>query len=114
MACIIIYISGHGYGHARRMTQVMRELSTQPGFTDTLIQQIGKGGKKGPALLTPALAAFYERYRGDALVVDKWFMVQALSSRAEHPSAMVREHVQWALAQHVSAFSPEATSAHPD
>ena len=28
-----------------------------------------------------ALAAFYERYRDDALVLDKWFMVQALSTR---------------------------------
>jgi hypothetical protein len=37
------------------ISQVMRELSAQPGFPDTLIQQIGKDGKKGPALLTPAL-----------------------------------------------------------
>jgi aminopeptidase N len=28
-----------------------------------------------------ALAAFYDRYKGDALVIDKWFTVQALSSR---------------------------------
>ncbi|MEA3043881.1 MAG: aminopeptidase [Sphingomonadales bacterium] len=28
-----------------------------------------------------ALAAFYERYQGDALVIDKWFTAQALSSR---------------------------------
>ncbi|HST35658.1 MAG TPA: aminopeptidase N C-terminal domain-containing protein, partial [Allosphingosinicella sp.] len=28
-----------------------------------------------------ALAAFYERFRGDALVIDKWFTTQALSSR---------------------------------
>ena len=28
-----------------------------------------------------ALAAFYERYKGDALVIDKWFSVQALSLR---------------------------------
>jgi aminopeptidase N len=28
-----------------------------------------------------ALRAFYERYRGDALVIDKWFTAQALSSR---------------------------------
>jgi epoxyqueuosine reductase len=40
-------------------------------------------------------------------------VIAALSSRAEHPSAMVREHVQWALAQHVATFNPEATSAHP-
>jgi aminopeptidase N len=28
-----------------------------------------------------ALAAFYQRYQGDALVIDKWFTAQALSSR---------------------------------
>jgi aminopeptidase N len=28
-----------------------------------------------------ALRGFYERYRGDALVLDKWFTVQALSTR---------------------------------
>jgi aminopeptidase N len=28
-----------------------------------------------------ALQAFYDRYKGDALVIDKWFTVQALSSR---------------------------------
>jgi len=28
-----------------------------------------------------ALAAFYDRYKGDALVIDKWFTTQALSSR---------------------------------
>jgi hypothetical protein len=37
------------------ISQMLRELSAQPGFTDAVIQQIGKGGKKGPALLTPAL-----------------------------------------------------------
>ena len=30
-------------------------------------------------------------------------VVAALSSRAQHPSAVVREHVQWALAQHALA-----------
>jgi epoxyqueuosine reductase len=30
-------------------------------------------------------------------------VIAALSSRAEHPSAMVREHVQWALARHAVA-----------
>jgi epoxyqueuosine reductase len=32
-------------------------------------------------------------------------VIAALSSRAEHPSAMVREHVQWALAQHQAGQS---------
>jgi aminopeptidase N len=43
-----------------------------------------------------ALDAFYERYRGDALVLDKWFMVQALSTRDDTPEAV------------------EALAAHPD
>ncbi len=30
-----------------------------------------------------ALAAFYERYRTDPLVIDKWFSVQAMSSRPD-------------------------------
>ena len=29
-----------------------------------------------------ALAAFYDRFRGDASVIDKWFSVQAMSSRS--------------------------------
>jgi epoxyqueuosine reductase len=34
--------------------------------------------------------------RGDPLIVA------ALTSRAEHPSALVREHVAWALERHLS------------
>jgi aminopeptidase N len=37
---------------------------------------------EGPDRLE-ALADFYERYRADALVIDKWFTLQASSSRAE-------------------------------
>jgi hypothetical protein len=37
------------------LSQMMRQLSAQPGFTNTLIDQIDKSGKKGPALLTPKL-----------------------------------------------------------
>jgi len=37
-----------------------------------------------------ALAAFYDRYRGDALVIDKWFTVQALSSRDDTLKAVQR------------------------
>lgn len=41
-----------------------------------------------------ALAAFYQRYAGNALVLDKWFQTQALSSRDDAPAAVE------ALAQH--------------
>ncbi|WP_263380586.1 hypothetical protein [Granulicella paludicola] len=37
------------------LSQMMRQLSSQPGFTDALIHQLDSGGKKGPALLTPKL-----------------------------------------------------------
>ena len=35
-----------------------------------------------------ALAAFYKRFRDDALVLDKWFSVQALSLRPDTPAAV--------------------------
>ncbi|MFL6846164.1 MAG: aminopeptidase N [Allosphingosinicella sp.] len=50
-----------------------------------------------------ALAAFYERYRDDALVLDKWFTVQALSIRDDTPEAVE------ALARH-----PDFTLANPN
>lgn len=37
------------------LAQMMRELSAAPGFTETLLAQLEKNGKKGPALMTPAL-----------------------------------------------------------
>ena len=41
------------------LSQMMRQLSAQPGFTQALLKEMGdssdKGGKEGPALLTPAL-----------------------------------------------------------
>jgi len=37
-----------------------------------------------------ALAGFYERYRGAALVIDKWFTAQALSSRDDTLQAVQR------------------------
>ena len=35
-----------------------------------------------------ALAAFYDRYRDDALVLDKWFSLQALSIRPDTPAVV--------------------------
>ena len=37
------------------LSQMMRELSATPGFTDALLAQLDKGGKKGPALMTQRL-----------------------------------------------------------
>jgi aminopeptidase N len=50
-----------------------------------------------------ALAAFYERYRANALVINKWFTAQALSSRTDTCDAVA------ALTRH-----PDFTLANPN
>jgi hypothetical protein len=37
------------------LSQMMQELSEQPGFTDAMLAQLNQGQKRGPALLTPKL-----------------------------------------------------------
>ncbi|HSY36693.1 MAG TPA: hypothetical protein VK814_13140 [Acidobacteriaceae bacterium] len=37
------------------LSQMMRQLSAQPGFTNKLLDQLNKGGNTGPAFLTPKL-----------------------------------------------------------
>ncbi|WP_263382527.1 hypothetical protein [Granulicella arctica] len=37
------------------LSQMMQELSSQPGFTEAMLAQLNEGQKRGPALLTPAL-----------------------------------------------------------
>ena len=37
------------------LSEMMRDLSAKPGFTEAVMAELDKGGKKGPALLTPAL-----------------------------------------------------------
>jgi aminopeptidase N len=51
----------------------------------------------------PALKAFYDRYQHNALVLDKWFSVQALSTRDDTPATVE------ALAKH-----PDFTLANPN
>jgi hypothetical protein len=41
--------------HTVLLSQMMRELSATPGFTDAMLAELDKDGKKGPALMTPAL-----------------------------------------------------------
>jgi aminopeptidase N len=50
-----------------------------------------------------ALAAFYDRYRDNGLVLDKWFTTQALSTRDDTPAAVEK------LAKH-----PDFTLANPN
>jgi hypothetical protein len=37
------------------LSQMMRELSAKPGFTEALLKEIDAGNRKGPALMTPKL-----------------------------------------------------------
>lgn len=37
------------------LSQMMRELSATPGFTEAILAELDKNGKQGPALMTPAL-----------------------------------------------------------
>jgi hypothetical protein len=52
--------------HTVLLAEMMRQLSARPGFTEALLSELDKGGKKGPALMTPALI---DRLR--ALIVGK-------------------------------------------
>lgn len=37
------------------LSEMMRQLSATPGFTETILAELDKSGKQGPALMTPAL-----------------------------------------------------------
>ncbi len=39
-------------------------------------------------------------------------VLQALRSREHHPSQLIREHVQWALARHARTGGPDSTAVH--
>jgi aminopeptidase N len=72
----------------------MRQFSDADNMTDRQ-GALGVLANSDAAERAEALVAFYERYKDNALVLDKWFTVQALSSRddalasakalAEHP-----------------------------
>lgn len=67
-----------------------------------------------------ALGAFYDRYRENALVLDKWFTVQALSTRDDTPAAVeaLAGHADFTLANPnrlrslVGAFSVNQRAFH--
>ncbi|HEY0625695.1 MAG TPA: aminopeptidase N [Allosphingosinicella sp.] len=58
----------------------MRQFEAADNMTDRQ-GALGMLANSDAAERTAALNAFYERYRSDPLVLDKWFSVQALSSR---------------------------------
>ncbi|MDG6080050.1 aminopeptidase N [Erythrobacter litoralis] len=82
-------LAAHQYEHADNMTDRQGALMTLAGL-DTVER-------------TNALLDFYNRYQDNALVIDKWFALQASSP---HPNAI--EHVK-ALAEH-----PDFTLKNPN
>ncbi|MFM6853757.1 MAG: DUF3458 domain-containing protein, partial [Sphingopyxis sp.] len=69
------------------------------GMTDR-IAALGVLAHSDGAPRDAALAAFYDRYHGDALVLDKWFSIQAFSLRADTVDrvAALASHADFTLA----------------
>ena len=94
------YLAASGAEDAPAMA--MRQFDAADNMTDRQ-GALGVLSNSDAAERAQALAKFYERYRDNALVLDKWFTVQALSTRADTPEVVAR------LAQH-----PDFTLANPN
>ncbi|RYE04393.1 MAG: aminopeptidase N [Sphingomonadales bacterium] len=94
------YIAASGAGDASNLAYAQFEgadnMTDRQGALTTLVN--GHSDKRAAAL-----TAFYQRYAGNALVLDKWFQTQALSSRDDAAAAVE------ALAGH-----PDFTLANPN
>ncbi|MDQ4086420.1 MAG: aminopeptidase N [Pseudomonadota bacterium] len=81
----LAYIAASGAADApslaKRQFDEANNMTDRQGALGTL------SSTDSPERLT-ALAAFYDRYRHNALVLDKWFTVQALSARADTPATV--------------------------
>lgn len=92
------------------LSQLMRELSAQPGFTDSVLARIGKDGKKGPALLTPALADDLRK----RILGDNWSGLDRFPGWTMHeinPTVRVAGHEagKSEVAEDLSAVHPGAS-----
>jgi aminopeptidase N len=79
---------------------------TQFGAADNMTDRLGALGTLANSeaeLRVAALDTFYKRYQGNALVLDKWFTTQAVSTRADTIEAVI------ALAGH-----PDFTLTNPN
>jgi aminopeptidase N len=94
------YIAASGAEDAPAMA--MRQFDAADNMTDRQ-GALGTLANSDAAERTEALAKFYERYRDNALVLDKWFTVQALSTRSDTPDAVAK------LAKH-----PDFTLGNPN
>jgi aminopeptidase N len=75
-ACLA-YLTAGGPGEGTRLAKA--QFDAQQNMTDVLAALILLADIDGPAR-TEALAAFYDRWKDDPLVVDKWFGLQARSA----------------------------------
>ncbi|MFM9852851.1 MAG: DUF3458 domain-containing protein, partial [Sphingomonadaceae bacterium] len=111
------YISGSGARDAGALAFAQFEA------TDNMTDRLAALGTlaNGDAAERPiALAAFYDRYRTNALVIDKWFSTQAFSSRADTVAAVraLEAHPDFALTNPnrvralVGAFSGNQNAFH--
>ena len=94
------YLAAAGAGDAPAIA--MRQFEAADNMTDRQ-GALGTLVNSDAAERDVALSAFYDRYRGNALVLDKWFTVQALANRDGTLDAVV------ALASH-----PDFTLANPN
>jgi aminopeptidase N len=94
------YIAASGAEDAPGLA--MRQFEQADNMTDRQ-GALGTLANSDAAERTNALDAFYDRYRDNALVLDKWFTVQALSTRNDTPDAVA------ALARH-----PDFTLSNPN
>jgi len=94
------YITAAGAADAAAMAK--RQFDAADNMTDRQ-GALGVLANGDAAERPEAIEAFYERYRGNALVLDKWFSTQALSTRADTPEAVE------ALAKH-----PDFTLSNPN
>ncbi|HEX8574592.1 MAG TPA: aminopeptidase N [Allosphingosinicella sp.] len=74
------YLMASGAGDASAMA--WRQYGEADNMTDRQ-GALGALANSDSAEREGALADFYERYRGDPLVLDKWFSVQAIATRAD-------------------------------
>jgi aminopeptidase N len=69
-------------GTADAVARAYRQFESADNMTDRLSALLALIDTETPER-GQALRAFYERFRGDALVIDKWFSIQALSTRPD-------------------------------
>jgi aminopeptidase N len=90
------YLSASGAKDAASLA--MRQFADADNMTDRQ-GALGVLSNSDAPERVEALEAFYERYRSNGLVLDKWFSVQALSTRSDTADAVARlaEHPNFTL-----------------